>query len=97
MLLTTVTLSSASEEAARIEGAQKLGVEPDEITVVPTDEDTYDVSMMNAPGQFDIVLGGITCGTVSTLRSNCRDCCYLSKRRAMSVFGEVGQGASYEV
>ena len=56
MLLTTVTLSSASEEAARIEGAQKLGVEPDEITVVPTDEDTYDVSMMNAPGQFDIVL-----------------------------------------
>jgi uncharacterized protein (DUF342 family) len=56
MLKTTVTISSTSDEAARIEGALKLSVEPDEVTVEPIDKDTYDVSMMNAPGQFDIVI-----------------------------------------
>ena len=56
MVKTTVTLSSTSDEAARIEGALELGVEPDEVTVEPVDRDTYDVSMMNAPGQFDIVI-----------------------------------------
>ena len=56
MLKTTVTISSTSDVAARIEGALKLGVEPDEVTVEPIDIDTYDVSMMNAPGQFDIVI-----------------------------------------
>ena len=56
MLKTTVSISSTSDVAARIEGALKLGVEPDEVTVEPIDRDTYDVSMVNAPGQFDIVI-----------------------------------------
>jgi len=56
MLKTSVAISSTSDEAARIEGALKLGVEPDEVTVEPIDRDTYDVSMVNAPGQFDIVI-----------------------------------------
>ena len=37
MLKTTVTISSTSDEAARIEGALKLSVEPDEVTVEPID------------------------------------------------------------
>ena len=56
MLKTTVAIAAASEEAARVEGALKLGVAPDEVTVEPIDKDTYNVSMVNAPGQFDIVI-----------------------------------------
>ena len=56
MLKTSVAISSTSDEAARIEGALKLGVEPDDVAVEPIDNDTYNVSMVNAPGQFDIVI-----------------------------------------
>jgi uncharacterized protein (DUF342 family) len=56
MLKTTVAIAATSDEAARIEGALKLGVEPDEVAVEPIDNDTYNVSMVNAPGQFDIVI-----------------------------------------
>jgi hypothetical protein len=56
MLKTSVAISATSDEAARIEGALKLGIEPDEVAVEPIDNETYNVSMVNAPGQFDIVL-----------------------------------------
>jgi len=56
MLKTSVAISATSDEAARIEGALKLGIKPDEVAVEPIDKDTYNVSMVNAPGQFDIVL-----------------------------------------
>jgi uncharacterized protein len=51
-----IRIISSTSDQARIEGALKLGVEPDEVAVEPIDDDTYDVSMMNAPGQFDIVI-----------------------------------------
>ena len=52
-----VTISSDNDETARIDGAEKLGVEPDEVAVESADGETYTVSMLNAPGQFlDIVV-----------------------------------------
>jgi hypothetical protein len=56
MRQTTVTVSAEIDKAARIEGAQQLGVQPDEVTVVQVDETTYAVSIKNAPGQFDIAV-----------------------------------------
>ena len=56
MLKTTVTISSDSEKSACIDGALKLGVEPDKVRVEPIDKDTYKVSMINVPGQVDIAI-----------------------------------------
>jgi len=56
MLKTTVTISSDSDKSARIEGALKLGVEPNEVRVEPIDKDTYKVSMINVPGQVDVAI-----------------------------------------
>jgi len=56
MLKTTVTISSDSDKSARIDGALKLGVEPDEVRVEPIDKDTYKVSMINVPGQVDVAI-----------------------------------------
>ena len=56
MLKTSVTISSDSDKSARLDGALKLGVGPNEVRVEAIDKDTYEVSMMNAPGQFDIVI-----------------------------------------
>ena len=56
MLKTSVTISSDSDKSARLDGALKLGVEPNEVRVEAIDKDTYEVSMMNAPGQFDILI-----------------------------------------
>lgn len=38
MLKTTVAIAATSDEAARIEGALKLGVEPDEVAVEPIED-----------------------------------------------------------
>jgi hypothetical protein len=38
MLKTSVAISATSDEAARIEGALKLGIEPDEVAVEPRDK-----------------------------------------------------------
>jgi uncharacterized protein len=56
MLRTTVTISCDNDETARIEGAEKLGVQPDDVTAESVDAGTYTVSMLNAPGQLDIVV-----------------------------------------
>ena len=56
MLRTTVTVSCDNDEAARIEGAEKLGVHPDEVAIELVDAGTYTVTMLNAPGQLDIVV-----------------------------------------
>jgi len=56
MLRTTVTISCDNDETARIEGAEKLGVQPDEVAVESVGAETYTVSMRNAPGQLDIVI-----------------------------------------
>ncbi len=56
MLKTTVTISGDSDKSARIDGALKLGVEPDEVRVEPIDKDTYKVSMINVPGQVDVAI-----------------------------------------
>ena len=56
MLQTTVTISSDNNETARIDGAEKLGVQPDEVSVESVDGETYTVSMLNAPGQLEIVI-----------------------------------------
>jgi len=56
MLRTTVTISCDDDEDARIEGAEKLGVQPDEVAAELVDAETYTVSMLNAPGQLDIVV-----------------------------------------
>ncbi len=56
MLRTTVTVSCDNDEAARIEGAEKLGVHPDEVAINLADAGTYTVTMLNAPGQLDIVV-----------------------------------------
>ncbi len=56
MLRTTVAISCDNDETARIEGAEKLGVRPDEVAVESVDAETYTVSMLNAPGQMDIVV-----------------------------------------
>ena len=56
MLQTNITISSDNDETARIEAAEKLGVEPDEVAVESADGETYTVSMLNAPGQLDIVV-----------------------------------------
>jgi len=56
MLRTTVTISCDNDETARIDGAEKLGVQPDEVAAKLVDAETYTVSMLNAPGQMDIVV-----------------------------------------
>ena len=56
MQKTAVTISESDEKSARIEGAQQLGVQPDEVTIAQVDAATYTVSMKNAPGQLDIVV-----------------------------------------
>ena len=56
MLQTKVTVSSDNDETARIDAAEKLGVQPDEVTVESSDGEIYTVTMLNAPGQLDIVL-----------------------------------------
>jgi hypothetical protein len=35
---TTVTVSLETDKSARIEGARQLGVQPDDVNVVPVDE-----------------------------------------------------------
>ena len=56
MLKTTITISSDSDKSARIDGALKLAVEPDKVRVEPLDKDTYEVSMIDAPGQVDVAI-----------------------------------------
>jgi hypothetical protein len=51
---TTLTISAGNNKTARIEGARQLGVDPDDVKVVQVDEATYDVSIKNMPGQFEI-------------------------------------------
>jgi len=51
---TTVTVSAETDENARIEGAQQLGVQPEDVEIVSIDEKTYAVSIKDMPGQFDI-------------------------------------------
>ncbi len=53
---TSVEVQSPSDDDARREGAEKLGVGPDEVTVEPTGESTYTVTLNNAPGQFDLAV-----------------------------------------
>ncbi|MBW1959364.1 MAG: DUF342 domain-containing protein [Deltaproteobacteria bacterium] len=53
---TTVTISAGNNKTARIQGARQLGVQPDEVKVVPVDEKTYSVSIKNMPGQFEITV-----------------------------------------
>jgi uncharacterized protein (DUF342 family) len=53
---TAVTISESDQKSARIEGAQQLGVQPDEVTIARVDAATYTVSMKNAPAQLDIVV-----------------------------------------
>jgi uncharacterized protein (DUF342 family) len=53
---TTATVSAETEKSARIEGARLLGVQPDDVKVVPIDEKTFAVSIKNMPGRFDIVV-----------------------------------------
>jgi len=52
----TVTISTETDKSARIEGARQLGVQPEDVDVVPVDEKTYAVSIKNMPGQFDIAV-----------------------------------------
>ena len=56
MLKTKVTILSDNDETARIDAAEKLGVQPDEVAVESADGETYTVSMLNAPGLLDIVV-----------------------------------------
>lgn len=56
MQRTTVTVSVETDKSARIEGARQLGVQPEDVNVVPVDEKTYAVSIENMPGQFDIAV-----------------------------------------
>jgi uncharacterized protein (DUF342 family) len=56
MHLTTVTVCAENNKTARIQGARQLGVQPDEVKVVPVDETTYAVSLKNMPGQFKIAV-----------------------------------------
>jgi hypothetical protein len=56
MYHTTVTISAENNKTARIQGARQLGVQPDEVKVVPVDETTYAVSIKNMPGQFKITV-----------------------------------------
>jgi uncharacterized protein len=53
---TTITLFVEDRKTARIEGARQLGVHPDEVKVVQIDETTYDVSLRNVSGQFEIIV-----------------------------------------
>ena len=66
---TTVTVSVKTDKSARIEGARQLGVQPDDVNVVPVDEQTYAVSIKNMPGQFDITISedkmGAAIGTIT--------------------------------
>ena len=54
MQQTTITISAETDENARIEGAQQLGVQPEYVEIVSIDEKTYAVSIKDMPGQFDI-------------------------------------------
>ena len=54
MQQTTITISAETDENARIEGAQQLGVQPEDVEIVSIDEKTYAVSIKDMPGQFDI-------------------------------------------
>ncbi|MCF8146062.1 MAG: FapA family protein [Deltaproteobacteria bacterium] len=56
MLRTSVTISCDNPETARIEGAEKLGVQPDEVTVESINSDTFTVTMRNAHGQLNVVV-----------------------------------------
>jgi len=47
---TTVTVSVETDKSARIEGARQLGVQPDDVNVVPVDEQTYAVSIRSRAG-----------------------------------------------
>jgi len=53
---TTVTISAETDQSARIEGARQLGVKPEDVEVVPIDENTYAVAIKNLSGQFDIAV-----------------------------------------
>ena len=54
MQQTSVTIPAETDENARIEGAQQLGVQPEDVEIVSIDEKTYAVSIKDMPGQFDI-------------------------------------------
>jgi hypothetical protein len=54
MQLTTVTISAGNNNAARIEGARQLDVQPEAVKVTRVGESTYTVSIKNMPGQFEI-------------------------------------------
>lgn len=56
MQRTTATISVENKKTARIEGARKLGVQPDQVEVIQVDETTYAVSIKNMPGQFEITV-----------------------------------------
>jgi len=53
---TAITISAETDKSARIEGALQLGVQPEDVEVVPINEKTYAVSIKNMPGQFDIAV-----------------------------------------
>ena len=53
---TTETISAENSSIARIEGARRLGVQPDEIDVVQVDESLYAVSIKSVPGKFRIAV-----------------------------------------
>lgn len=53
---TAVTISCDNDQTARIQGAEKLGVQPDKVTVKSVDPETYKVTLLDVPGQLDIVV-----------------------------------------
>jgi uncharacterized protein (DUF342 family) len=52
----SITIGLNDEKSALIEGAQKLGLSPEELTCRRLDQDRYLVEMKDAPGQFEILV-----------------------------------------
>lgn len=52
----SVTITAPSMEAARDQGAQRLGVSPEDVTVTSSGESTYTVSVKRAPGRFSLAI-----------------------------------------
>jgi len=53
---TAVTVSCDNDQTARIQGAEKLGVEADKVAVESLDPETYKVTLLDVPGQLDVVI-----------------------------------------
>jgi uncharacterized protein len=56
MTPTSVVIAAQDTEAARREGARKLCVQPDQVTVRPSGESAYTVALKSAPGGFEITV-----------------------------------------